>query len=85
MLNFDDVDEPEVEELITWEEANWTREAMGLSLSAFARLLGVRYQVVYEGLKRPLTFLKPQTALMLRMGSNRARHHGKTYEAADVA
>ena len=71
-------DEPadDAEELITWQEAEWTREALGMSLADFARMLGVNYSVVYYGLKRPQSFLSPQAALMLRLGVNRKQARG---------
>lgn len=60
-----------LEELITWEEAEWTRQALGMSTADFARLLGVQHSAVYHGQKRPQSYLKPQAALMLKLGVNR--------------
>lgn len=80
---YDDFDdEPAEQEVYTWREAEWTREALGLSVADFARLLGVNYSVVYYGIKRPTSFLSPQAAQMLRLGSNRVRHHGKSHATA---
>lgn len=72
----DDEPNDEVEELITWQEAEWTREALGMSLADFARMLGVNYSVVYYGLKRPQSYLSAQAALMLRLGVNRRQARG---------
>lgn len=65
-----------IEEQITWEEAEWTREALGMSSAQFAHLLGVKVSVVYHGQKHPRAFLSQQAALMLRLGVNRLRVKG---------
>jgi len=57
--------------LITWEEAEWTREALGMSAADFARLLDVEPSAVYAGQKRPRSFLSPRAALLLTLGVNR--------------
>lgn len=59
--------------LISWEEAEWTRQALGMSCADFALMLGVKPTAVYQGQKHPQTFLKPQAALLLRLGVNRRR------------
>lgn len=59
------------ENLISWEEAEWTRQALGMSNANFERLLGVQQSVVYHGQKHPQAYLKPQAALMLKLGVNR--------------
>lgn len=61
----------QLDDLITWEEAEWTRQALGMSHADFARLLGVSPVTIYQAQKKPFAFLKPQTALMLRLGVNR--------------
>ena len=61
------------EELVSWEEAEWTREALGMSTATFARMLGVNVSAVYHGQRHPQTFLSTQAALMLRLGVNRLR------------
>lgn len=60
-----------VDELITWEEAEWTRQALGMSTADFACMLGVKTSAVYHGQKHPQTVLNGQAALMLRLGVNR--------------
>lgn len=47
---------------------------LGMNSADFALMLGVKPAVVYEGKKKPLTFLKPKQALLLRLGVNRRRH-----------
>lgn len=59
------------DELISWEEAEWTREALGMSKADFAQMLGINLSVVYLGQSYPDNFLKPQEALLLRLGINR--------------
>lgn len=61
------------EELISWEEAEWTRQALGLSCADFARLIGVKASAVYQGQKHPKAFLSTQSAMMLKLGVNRMR------------
>lgn len=58
------------DELISWEEAEWTREALGMSKTDFAQMLGVNLSVIYLGQNYPDHFLKPQEALLLRLGVN---------------
>lgn len=65
------------DELISWEEAEWTRLVLGMNAADFALMLGVKPAVVYRGQKYPQTFLKPQEALLLRLGVNRRRHRLK--------
>lgn len=62
------------EDLIFWEEAEWTRQALGMSNADFAQMLGVKPAIVYQGQKRPQGILKPQQAVLLRFGVNRRRH-----------
>lgn len=68
------------DELITWEEAEWTRQALGMSCAYFARLLGVKASAIYHGQKHPQTFLRPQTATMLKLAVNRLRPRGLTQQ-----
>lgn len=65
------------DELISWEEAEWTRQVLGMNASDFALMLGVKPSVVYRGQKYPQTFLRSQEALLLRLGVNRRRHRLK--------
>lgn len=58
-------------ELISWEEAEWTRQSLGMNVADFARMLGINVSAVYRGQKHPQSFLKPQAALLLRLGVNR--------------
>lgn len=59
------------QELISWEEAEWTRQALGMSVADFARLLGVQPAAVYRGQKQPQTFLSRSAAMLLVLGVNR--------------
>lgn len=70
MIDFEDRLE---EEFINWEEAEWTRQVLGMSIAHFACMLGVNVSVVYHGQKHPQTLLKPQAAVLLRLGVNRLK------------
>jgi DNA-binding transcriptional regulator YiaG len=59
------------ETLITWEEAEWTRQALGLSVADFARLLGVTPATVYQRRGKAHAFLSDSSAALLTLAVNR--------------
>lgn len=60
-----------MQETITWEEAEWTREALGLSVADFARLIGVAQGAIYQGRRMPGSCLPEAACVLLRLAVNR--------------
>jgi len=59
------------EEYISGEEAEWTRQALGLSVSDFAKLCGVSPVTVYGWRDKPQTLLHQSKATLLTLAVNR--------------
>lgn len=59
-------------ETISWEEAEWTRDQLGLSVTDFARLLGLPSAQVHAGRLRPSSCLPEAAATLLYFAVNRA-------------
>jgi DNA-binding transcriptional regulator YiaG len=60
-------------ETITWEEAEWTRAELGLSVADFARLLGVKQSAVHQGRLNPSSLLSASACALLRLAVARIR------------
>lgn len=59
-----------VQELISWEEAEWTRQELGMSVADFARLIGLPTSRVHAGRLHPANCLPFDSGVLLQLAVN---------------